>query len=227
MGIMSVDRESLSIYHNEGVHQTVKKVYERFVNGTVEPQNFTARIVLIGSPNWRTTTLSWMKAVDPQSPGIQGWLLNKEQTAMLMATLRARTDFAEVAGAKLEAINGQAQYIENLRTVSYARTFQQVQQPNGLPMYIPMNDTIREGYQIKLTPMLSPDEKSIDMVVQCSLDQVEKLNAVLSHYQQQRSRSKSSALGSSDDVMAIRRTFSVASGSNVGSILWSSRPSRG
>ncbi len=178
MGIMSTTRDTLSVYHNEGVHQSVKKVYERFVNGSVEQQVFSARILLIGSPNWRTSTLSWMKSVDPVSPGIQGWLLNKEQTAMLMATLRARSDFAEIAASKFETINGQSQYIENLRTVSYARTYEQLQQPNGIPTYVPVNDTIREGYQIKLTPMLTPDERSVDMVVQCSLDQVERLNPV-------------------------------------------------
>jgi hypothetical protein len=178
MGILTASRDTLSVYHNDGVHQMVKKVYERFVNGSIEPQNFTARIVLIGSPNWRTNTLAWMRSVDPKSPGIQGWLLNKEQTAMLMSTLRARNDYAEVAGARLEAINGQPQFIENLRTVSYAKGYRQIQQPNGVAAYIPSNDSIREGYQIKLVPILTPDEKSIDMVVQCSLDQVERLNPV-------------------------------------------------
>ncbi len=176
MGVLSANRETLSVYHNEGVHNIVKGVYEKFVNGNTQPQNFTIRLLTAGSPEWRQTTLAWMRSVDVNSPGIQGWLLNKEQTALLIATLRGRGDLTEIATPKIAMHNGQLQRLESMRMVSYVRGYERRELPQV--SYVPISDSINEGYRIELSPLMSIDERSIDMTLSCKIDQVERLNSV-------------------------------------------------
>jgi len=47
-GVLTADRSTLRVYHNEGMQKTVQQVYEKFVNGTTEPQTFALRIIMVG-----------------------------------------------------------------------------------------------------------------------------------------------------------------------------------
>ena len=176
MGIMSASRDKLMVYHNEGVHKIVKGVYERFVNGNTDPQQFSLRLMMVGSSNWRTSTLAWMKSVDIASPGVQGWLLSKEQAAMLASTLHNRSDFRELQMPQFVGMNGQMQTIDNQRSIAYVCGYDRIEQP--YPSYVPISDSISEGYKIQLSPLVSVDERMIDMQIHCSLNQIERLNSV-------------------------------------------------
>lgn len=175
-GILTADRSTLRVYHNDGMQQIVKQVYERFVNGTVEPQVFSLRIITIANPNWRQRALSWMRSVEVESPGVHGWLLNKENSAMLMAMLRSRSDVHETQFPELTMINGQSHSIDQLRSKNYVREYARQEQP--YVAYVPVSDEIKEGYRLQFSPLLSMDLKSLDVFLKCSIDQVEKLNNV-------------------------------------------------
>ena len=43
---------------------------------------------------------------------------------------------------------------------------------------MPVTGEIKEGYQIQLSPLLSVDRQTLDLVVKCNIDQVEKLSNV-------------------------------------------------
>jgi len=175
-GILTADRTTLRVYHNDGMHQVVKQVYERFVNGTIDPQVFSLRIVTVANPNWRQRALSWMRSVEVESPGVHGWLLNKENSAMLMAMLRSRSDMQETQLPELHMVNGQSHSIDQLRSKNYVREYARQEQP--YVVYVPVSDEIKEGYRLQFSPLLSTDLKSIDVFLKCSIDQVEKLNNV-------------------------------------------------
>jgi len=175
-GILTADQSTLRVYHNDAMHQIVKQVYERFVNGTIEPQVFGLRIITIGNPNWRQRALSWMRSVEVESPGVHGWLLNKENSAMLMAMLRSRSDVHETQFPDLTMINGQSHSIDQLRSKNYVREYARQEQP--YVAYVPVSDEIKEGYRLQFSPLLSTDLKSLDVFLKCSIDQVEKLNNV-------------------------------------------------
>ncbi|MDZ4851877.1 MAG: hypothetical protein SGI77_21520 [Pirellulaceae bacterium] len=176
-GILTADRTTLRVYHNDGMHQIVKQVYERFVNGTLDPQMYSLRIVTIANPNWRQRSLAWMRSVEVESQGVQGWLLNKENSAMLMAMLRSRTDVQETQMPDLSMTNGQSHSIDQLRSKNYVREYARQEQP--YPAYVPVSAEIKEGYRLQFSPLLSTDLKSLDVYLKCSIDQVEKLNNVV------------------------------------------------
>lgn len=175
-GFISADRDTLRVYHNDQMHQIVRKVYERFVNGTTAPQLYGMRLMSIGSPNWRTRAHALMRSQPAQSPGVNAFLVSKENTALLLALLRGRSDFRELSAADIVVHNGQAQVFEQMR----GRNFVENQQPvaSSFPPYMPVTGEIKEGYQIQLSPLLSVDRQTLDLVVKCNIDQVEKLSNV-------------------------------------------------
>ncbi len=175
-GILTADRSTLRVYHNDGMHQIVKQVYERFVNGTIDPQVYSLRIITVANPNWRQRALSWMRSVEVESPGVHGWLLNKESSAMLMAMLRSRSDMKETPLPELSMINGQSHSVDQLRSKNYVREYARQEQP--YVAYVPVSDDIQEGFRLQFSPLLSTDLKSLDIYLKCSIDQVEKLNNV-------------------------------------------------
>lgn len=175
-GFINADRDTLRVYHNESIHRTVQQVHERFVNGTTSPQLYGMRLMTLGNPNWRTRAYSLMRSERAQSPGVQVFLVTKENTALLLAMLRGRSDFREISGADIVVHNGQAQTYEQLR----GRNFVENQQPvaSSFPPYMPVTGEIKEGYQLQLSPLLSVDRQTVDLTVKCQIDQVERLNNV-------------------------------------------------
>jgi hypothetical protein len=51
--------------------------------------------------------------------------------------------------------------------------------PEAWPGFQPIPGQIDEGYSLELSPLLSLDGRTIDAVVKCNLDQVEKLQPVM------------------------------------------------
>lgn len=172
-GFLNADRSTLRVYHNDSMHQVVRTVYERFVNGTTEPQLYGLRLMAVGKPNWRTRAQALLRSVKAQSPGVHAYLLSKENSAMLMAMLRGRTDFRELSSVDMVVHNGQAQVLEQVRGRNFVEDFQLVQ--GAWPPYMPTTGEIQEGYRLQLSPLLSIDKQSVDLVIKCNIDQVERL----------------------------------------------------
>lgn len=173
-GFINADRDTLRVYHNEQMHKLVRQSYERFVNGTTVPQLYGMRLISVGNPNWRTRGHTLLRSVPAQSAGVQAFLATKENTALLMAMLRGRTDYKELANVSITTHNGQPQVLEQLRTRNFVREFQAVQ---SWPPYMPMTGEIQEGYRLQVSPLMNLD-KTIDIVVKCHIDQVERLSNV-------------------------------------------------
>lgn len=175
-GVLTADRTTLRVYHNEGMQQTVRQIYERFVNGTVDPQAYSLRVITIGNPNWRQRSLAYMRSVEVNSPGVHGWLLSKENAAMLMASLRSRSDFRETQLPDIGIVNGQTQVVDQKRSKTYVREYTRQEQP--YPAYIPVSEEIQEGYRLTFSPLLTNDMRIVEASLQVSIDQVERLNNV-------------------------------------------------
>lgn len=172
-GFVNADRNTLRVYHNAQMHQLVRGVHEKFVNGTTAPQLYGVRLMAISNPNWRTRAHALMRTVQAQSPGVNAYLITKENSAMLMAMLRGRTDFKELSAVDVVVQNGQSQVLEQLRGRNYVSDFKPIE--NSWPPYMPVTGEIKEGYRLQISPLLSVDKQSVDLVVKCNIDQVERL----------------------------------------------------
>jgi hypothetical protein len=178
MGILNADRSTLRVYHHANMQKTVAQIYERFVNGVTETQVYSLRLITVGNPSWRNKAFSLMRSAPAQSPGVQAWLMTKENGAIFMSQLRDRTDVREMHAVDLALTNGQSQALEQLRSRNYLREFQS-NQTSAWPPYSPVSDEIKEGYRIQISPLMSLDGQSVDLMLKCEIDQVERLNGVM------------------------------------------------
>jgi hypothetical protein len=175
-GFMNADRDSLSVYHTTEMHQVVAGVVDRFIAGQKDPQVMNLRVMTVGNPNWRSRAHMMMQHVNVDSAGVQAWLVTKENAAIVLNMLRARTDTREVQDVNLVMHNGQTQKLASTRGRNYVRNVRPA--PTGWPPYEPETGEVQEGYRLSISPLLSTDGAAIDCVIKAEIDQVDKLNYV-------------------------------------------------
>ncbi len=172
-GYMNADRDQLTVYHTPEMHQVIGEMVERFVAGEKDPQVVHLRMMTVGNPNWRSRSHMLMQHVNVNSPGLQAWLLTKENAAMVLSMLRQRTDAREVQAVDVITHNGQTQKLASTRGRNYVMNVRQA--PTGWPPYEPETGEIQEGYKIEVSPLLSLDRRTIDCFISAEVDQVDKL----------------------------------------------------
>ena len=114
-----------------------------------------------------------MTPIPVQSPGVQGWLLAKENARLLVSELSRRTDYREYNSPQQLVNNGQSIVISTMRPRSYIRNAIVTQ--TAWPGYQPEMGTIEEGFSLEFSPLLALDLASADAVVKLRLNQVEKM----------------------------------------------------
>ncbi|MGB0597134.1 MAG: hypothetical protein ACPGLY_10620 [Rubripirellula sp.] len=175
-GFMSADRDQLSVYHTKEMQQVVSGVVDRFVAGEKDPQVLNMRVMTVGSPSWRSQVHMLMQHVTVDSPGVQAWLLSKENAALVLNSLRSRSDTRQVHDVNLVTYNGQTEQLISTRGRNYVRNVRSA--PSAWPPYEPETGEIQEGYQLEVSPLLSTDGKAIDCMIKAEIDQVDRLNDV-------------------------------------------------
>ncbi|TWU31561.1 hypothetical protein [Novipirellula artificiosorum] len=175
-GFLNANRETLSVYHTPEVHAVIAGIVDRFVAGETEPQIMHLRLMTVGNPNWRARAHMLMTHVPVDTPGVQAWLLSKENAAMVLNLLRQRTDAREVQAVDIPVYNGQTQNLSKTNGRNYVCNVRE--SPNGWPPYEPETGEVQEGYRLGLSPLLSTDGRVIDCMIKAEIDQVDKLNHV-------------------------------------------------
>lgn len=173
LGILSATRRKLIVYHTPEMQQVVAGVVARFLKNDADTYVLNLRLVTVNSPNWRTLAHRLLRPVEVQSPGIDAWLLSKENAAVLLAQLRQRTDFKEHNSPRLLIQNGQSQTLSRLRPLTYVRNVL----PRGGGTFMGhelQSGQVQEGYTLEISPLLSLDGSLADAVIKCQIDQIER-----------------------------------------------------
>jgi hypothetical protein len=173
VGLLSADRKVLRVYHTPQMQATVADIVDRFVSTKAQNHGFGLRIVTLKNPNWRTRAIPLMTSIPVQSPGVQGWILAREDSAILLAELKRRTDFREHTTVHQMVLNGQTSVVSTMRPRTYSKGIIPV--PNAWPGYQPEMGQIEEGFTLEFAPLLSTDAATTDAVVKLKLTQVEKM----------------------------------------------------
>jgi hypothetical protein len=174
---LSANRRSLRVYHTPEMQAKVADVVDRFVNTEAETSAFSVRVITIGHPDWRVKAKPMLRSVAVQTQGIQAWLVEKEDASLLLAELRKRSDFREHSSPQLLVSNGQATTVAATRPKTYTRDI--TLHPNAWPAYEAEMGQFDEGFSLELSPLLSLDGQTIDAVIKCHIDQLEKLVPVM------------------------------------------------
>ena len=99
----------------------VADIVDRFVNTQADNYAFSLRIATVGNPNWRAKALPMMTPIPVQTPGVQGWLLAKEDARLLVADMSRRTDYREFNSPQQLIMNGQSVVISTMQPRQYVR----------------------------------------------------------------------------------------------------------
>ncbi len=170
--LLHADHDTLRVYHTPQMQRTVTEIVDRFVVSQADPYTIGMRLATVSSPNWRSKYHTLLRPVTVQSPGVEAWLVSKENAAYLLGELRKRTDYREQDAAGVQIQNGQSQTLAQTRLKSYTRG---LRMKEAYPFYELENGQIDEGYSLQLSPLFSADGRSLDVVLKCQIDQVEKL----------------------------------------------------
>jgi hypothetical protein len=129
----------------------VKEIVEKFVDSQAGVKKVGVRLVTVKSPNWRRMAYRTMQPVSVKTPGIEAWLLSKENAAVLLSELRQRTDFREHHAADLLIHNGQSSTISMLQPRNFVRSVRAI---SNFPGYELSGDQIEEGFSLECSPLL-------------------------------------------------------------------------
>lgn len=173
LGILSANRDTLRVYHTPDMQSMVADIVDRFVNRQAESEAFSLRVATVGSPNWRAKALPLMAAIPVQSSGVQGWIMPKENAAILLSDLTRRNDYREYNSPQQLVGNGQSIVISTMRPRSYIKGV--ITTANIWPGFQPEQGQLEEGFSLEFSPLLALDKTTADAVIKLRLHQVERM----------------------------------------------------
>ena len=177
LGILSATPRVLRVYHTPEMQALVSSIVDRFVAGQAATQAFGLRVISVDHPNWRTKARRYLHPVSVQTPGVQAWVLQKEDASAILADLRRRSDFREHSSPHLLVNNGQSTVVSTTQAHTYVRDV--TLRPQVFPGFEQHTSQLDEGFSFEFSPLLSIDGRTIDATVKCSINQLEKMIAVM------------------------------------------------
>jgi hypothetical protein len=177
LGILSAGNRTLRVYHTPEMQKIVADVVDRFTSSEAATYTFSMRVVTLDSPNWRVGAQRLLQPVPVQTPGVNAWLLPKENAAILLGELRRRNDYREHSSPYLMVNNGQSTVVSAMRGRPYVRDV--TLRPDLAAGFEPSQGQVDEGFAIDFSPLLSSDRRMIDATIKCEIDQIEKMIPVM------------------------------------------------
>ena len=168
---LSAGPEKLACFHVPEMQSRVEEIVTRFVGEASSPHRFTVRVFGVASPAWRGDARPVLQPIPAATPGVQAWILARENAAEVVARLRARSDCQELPTGPVLAANGLPAILTGGRKLPYV-------QDVGPPGWQPSSGACDEGLAIDVHPLLVADGTAVEAVFRCRIDQVERLAPV-------------------------------------------------
>ncbi len=177
LGILSANKQSLRVYHTPQIQRTVKTLVDRFVYGKGRKEVIGMRLVTISNPSWRTVAYSKMQPISVRAAGVEGWLINKENAAILINELSRRNDFKQHSGGDVVAHDGQTYNLSSKRPIQFKQSIRWVNS-GGFVYAEPVVSQFNEGFSLDFSSLSSIDKRSCEVIIKCEVDQIERLQKV-------------------------------------------------
>ena len=177
LGILSAGSRTLRVYHTPETQKLIADVVDRFTSSEAAAYSFSMRVVTLDSPGWRAIAQRLMQPVPVRSPGINAWVLAKENAAILLGELRRRRDYREHSSPYLIVSNGQSTLVSAMRGRPYVRGV--VARADVAAGFEPTTGQIDEGFALDFSPLISSDHRMIDAAIRCDINQIEKMISVM------------------------------------------------
>lgn len=176
MGVLSADRNKLRVYHTPEIQRLVDDIVQRYTRKEIQQHGFGLRMCTVGSPNWRAMALQRMGPATIQTPGVEAWLMSKENAAIVIAEIRKRSDFRDHNSQNLVIRNGDTHVLSRLRPVAYTRGVGAV--PNAQVVSQTKMWQADHGFNLELSPLVHLDGQHVDAILKVDTHQVEEMKKI-------------------------------------------------
>jgi hypothetical protein len=176
LGILSATRNQLYVYHTPEVQETVHRLVDRFVYTRGQVQAVDLTLMTIDNPNWRASAYTKLQPIEAQSLGVEAFIMSKENAAVLIHQLTRRGDAKLINSGTVNNHDGQPYLLRNTRLTQFFSQLQWI--PNQIPNYQPLNTSIDEGYSISINCLSGLDGRTIEAIIKCDIDQIERMTTV-------------------------------------------------
>ena len=173
VAVLSASPKVLKVYHVPEMHRTVGEI-----GGSLCLCGKQYLHVRIKHLYRRASRLADASTEDVargavQSAGVEAWLVAREDAMLLREDLARRSDFQKHSSPRLLAKNGQNTIVNFSRPHPYVRSRLA---PESNPAVENSNvGQVEEGVIVELNPLMSGDGTTIDAMVKCEINQLERL----------------------------------------------------
>lgn len=176
MGILNATPYQLYVYHTPEIQKVISQLVDRFVKSQGQVQKIDLALMTLENPNWRTTAYRMMQSIPTQTPGVEAWLISKENAAMLQGQLSRRIDVKLLNSGSIYAHEGQLSELRNQKPTQFVGGLQWFE--NQIPRYQPQLSTVNEGYQISISCLSGLNGSTTEAIIKCDFDQIDRLTNV-------------------------------------------------
>jgi len=173
---LSADESQLKCYHTPAMQTRVGEIAARFTGDAAAAHRFSIRVLGVGSPSWRNDARALLEPIPAATPGVQAWIMAREEAAVLVGMLRRRGDCQELPTGPVLAGNGLPAVLSGGRKRPYVQSV--VPRPDAPPGWQTLAASCDEGMTIDVQPLLSRDGTAVEAVLRCRIDQIERMAPV-------------------------------------------------
>lgn len=173
---LAADETQLKCYHTPTIQARVADIAARFTADAAAPHRFLVRVLGVGGPGWRNEARGLLDPIAAATPGVQAWIMAREESAMLLAILRRRGDCQELPTGPVLAGNGLPAVLSGGRKRPYVQDV--VPRPDAWPGWQTLGASCDEGMTLDVQPLLSGDGTAVEAVLRVRIDQIERMAPV-------------------------------------------------
>ena len=176
--VLNATPDRIVVYHTTAIQKIVADTISRFLNSRSEANEISVRLITIENPDWRLRAAGMLTAVPTRTPGIEAWLVSRENAALLLTELAKRPDFREHGSPNLKIYSGQSHTLKSTRPRLFSKGYESVPgtAAGGNTGYI------EEGFSLTISPLVSLDGSAMEAVLKCSVDQIEKFTPIVANH---------------------------------------------
>ena len=87
---LSATAEQLGCFHVPEMQARVEEIVGRFVAEAATPHRFSVRVLSFAGPAWRADARPVLRPIPAATPGVQAWMLPREDAAVLVGARAGR-----------------------------------------------------------------------------------------------------------------------------------------
>lgn len=175
--VLSATRERLYVYHSSSVQRYVSNVIDRFIEPDKRGINYSIKIVVLQSPDWRSKVFQYLTPLNSTIVGngadVQSWLAERSDMNKVVAELAKRTDYVLLNTGKNIVPNGET---FGWAAAQPRKTFNRDYRADSTNSagYSADVSSVDEGFRIEATPLLSTTGETLEMTFRYRSTTVEK-----------------------------------------------------